>query len=48
MRTEYSAVGLDDSARLQKILGKVQRQDGIIDDEEIWDFKQFHPVIVVV
>lgn len=48
MKREYSSVGLDDSASLQKILGKVQRKDDIIDDEEIWDFKQFHPFIVVV
>lgn len=39
MKTEYSALGLDDGASLQKILGKVYRKDDIIDDEEIWDFR---------
>lgn len=46
MKTEYSAVGVVVSASLQKILGKVQRKDE--DDEESWDLKQFHPVIVIV
>lgn len=39
MKTKFSAVGGDVSANLQKILGKVERKNGIIDDEEGWDLK---------
>lgn len=48
METEYSAGGLDVSACLQKILGKVQRKYDIIDDEESLDLKQFHPAIIIL
>lgn len=39
MKKEFSAVGVVVNANLKKILGKVERKDDIIDDEESWDLK---------